>query len=786
MARIGELAVTWHEAKSGRMTLGQIWQIPVFLLGVAVFTAAHLGWLPSWTEDEASAYGRLVEQLQEACQRVTPDREEIRTLVEALAARGDPPAQWEQQGRYALGSGYVRLAELTGDETEAQSYWQAALKQLEQVQAEALDPSERPRWTFRLTKARAAAQQQPPPAEGDIRVWIAVLAAVPYGEDAGDAGRLQAELALRLSPPDWPTAREGLTKYLLGAGLATPPQSLARAKLKLGELLVRRKDWAQARKWLEQIGPEAPVAIQASGRFLLAQVKIAEDDWQGAARDLELLRGLSGIDPSLRRRAAYHLAWCKQQMREYHAALSLYEEAAGGEPPESQAAALRLAELLLKEPTSERRRRAVPYLQQATRGLSSPQSWRNPFLRLNEAVPIFELAIGVLTEDGQFEAALAVVEAYRPLCQQGREREKRAEVLSAWVEALQRRGEPLAERAMAAAQEYEQLAGVSAPSAQQGEWLRRAALLYRQAGQLPLAIATLRRAVRLPDLPESLAGTLWAELAETLIAAEQPLPDILQAFNEALASSGPAATRVRYRLARRFIDSRDNRLRPLALALFEQIATQQTLSETERDYHERALIELAHDHIRAGRFAEAEVWLRKQIALYPAGPEAPLARLLLGICLVQRSTAPPPLQPDPSAAQRLREEAAQLFRQVIDEMERHHQRHGQLDERQAWLRLQAHLRLLQTYLLLNTPKSLNELLFEADRLREHHRGTVEELIILSLMYHAFKLKGDPVRERQIRDQMKELFDRLPPDAFPASSGEYSRSYWQKVWFASER
>ncbi|MCX8138343.1 MAG: hypothetical protein N3E46_01495, partial [Gemmataceae bacterium] len=547
MARIGELAVTWHEAKSGRMTLGQIWQIPVFLLGVAVFTAAHLGWLPSWTEDEASAYGRLVEQLQEACQRVTPDREEIRTLVEALAARGDPPAQWEQQGRYALGSGYVRLAELTGDETEAQSYWQAALKQLEQVQAEALDPSERPRWTFRLTKARAAAQQQPPPAEGDIRVWIAVLAAVPYGEDAGDAGRLQAELALRLSPPDWPTAREGLTKYLLGAGLATPPPSLARAKLKLGELLVRRKDWAQARKWLEQIGPEAAVAVQASGRFLLAQVKIAEDDWQGAARDLELLRGLSGIDPSLRRRAAYHLAWCKQQMREYHAALSLYEEAAGGEPPESQAAALRLAELLLKEPTSERRRRAVPYLQQATRGLSGPQSWRNPFLRLNEAVPIFELAAGVLTEDGQFEAALSVVEAYRPLCQQGREREKRAEVLSAWVEALQRRGEPLAERAMAAAQEYEQLAGVSAPSAQQGEWLRRAALLYRQAGQLPLAIATLRRAVRLPDLPESLAGTLWAELAETLIAAEQPLPDILQAFNEALASSGPAATRVRYR-----------------------------------------------------------------------------------------------------------------------------------------------------------------------------------------------------------------------------------------------
>lgn len=782
----GGTIVMRSQVNGNRVSFGQLWQIPVFLLGVAVFTAAQLGWLPSLSEDEASAYGRLVASLQEACSRVMPDRDEIRTRVEALAARGDPPAGWENAGHYALGSGYVRLAELTGTEAEAQQYWQAALQHLEQVHSEALDPEERPRWTFRVTKARAATHRDPPPPEGEIRVWLAVLGAVPHGEDAGEAGRLQAELALRLSPPDWFTARESLTKYLLGAGLATPPESLARAKLKLGELLVRRKDWAQARKWLEQIGPEAATTIQVQGRFWLAQVKIAEDDWQGAARDLEWLRSMSGTDPALCRRAAYYLAFCKQQMREFQAAIPLYEEATKGGPPESQAAALRLADLLLKEPTSERRLRALPYLQQATRGLSAPTAWRNNLLRLNEAVAIFEQAVATLTEDGQFEAALAGIEAYRPLCQQGRDREKRAEVLAAWVETLQRRQEPLAERAIAAAQEYEHLASLPAPPAQQAEWLRRAAAFYRLAGQLAPAITALRSAVQRPELPESLASLLWAELGETLIAAEQPLADILKAFHEALANGGPAATRVRYRLARRFIDSGDSRLRPLALALFEQIASQQTISETERDYHERALVELAHDHIRAGRFPEAEVWLRKQIALYPTGPEAPLARLLLGICLVQRSTAPPPLQPDHSTAQRLREEAVQLFQQVIDEMERHHHHHGQLDERQAWIRLQAQLRLLQAYLLMNTPKSLNELLFKADRLREHHRGTVEELIILSLMYHAFKLKGDPVRERQIRDQMKELFERLPPNAFPATTGEYSRSYWQKVWFANER
>ena len=83
-------------------------------------------------------------------------------------------------------------------------------------------------------------------------------------------------------------------------------------------------------------------------------------------------------------------------------------------------------------------------------------------------------------------------------------------------------------------------------------------------------------------------------------------------------------------------------------------------------------------------------------------------------------------------------------------------------------------------------KKPNDLLVEADKLRDRHRNSVEELIILSLIYHAFKQKGDIVRERQIRDQMKELFDRLPAASFTADKGEYSRAYWEKVWFTPDK
>jgi hypothetical protein len=53
------------------------------------------------------------------------------------------------------------------------------------------------------------------------------------------------------------------------------------------------------------------------------------------------------------------------------------------------------------------------------------------------------------------------------------------------------------------------------------------------------------------------------------------------------------------------------------------------------------------------------------------------------------------------------------------------------------------------------------------------------------MYHAFKQKGETGKALQTRDQMKELFDRLPATAFPGRDGEYSREYWVKIWFTPE-
>jgi hypothetical protein len=131
----------------------------------------------------------------------------------------------------------------------------------------------------------------------------------------------------------------------------------------------------------------------------------------------------------------------------------------------------------------------------------------------------------------------------------------------------------------------------------------------------------------------------------------------------------------------------------------------------------------------------------------------------------------------------MRTEALQLFRNIVAEVDAKLKKDGKLSERDAWLRLQAALRILQTYQQMKNPV---DLLVESADLLQRHRGTVEELIILSLVYHAFKQKGDIPNALQTRDKMKELFDRLPPSAFTATSGECSREYWEKIWFTPEK
>ncbi|MBY0460180.1 MAG: hypothetical protein K2V38_22925, partial [Gemmataceae bacterium] len=392
----------------------------------------------------------------------------------------------------------------------------------------------------------------------------------------------------------------------------------------------------------------------------------------------------------------------------------------------------------------------------------------------------FELAINVLLADGAFEPALRAADAYAAVAVPPRERERKADVLSAWATALQKDRQPPAawkDKFKAAADEFAALAAFQPKPDGKVEVLRRAAALYRQADSPEAAVGHLKEAVKLPGVPDALVGPLWVELADALIAAKQT-DEVWKVFNEAM-STHSAATVTRYRLARQFIDSRHPELVKLGRGLLEQIAGKQNVTPAEREFHERALNELANDLIRQGNFADAETRLRSQLAQYKDGPEAQLARLQLGVCLLQRAAQTPAPDPKRTAIQN---DALAIFKGLVAECDQAERVNKRLTEREAWLRLQSSVRVLQVYQQMGRP---NDLLAGARPLLDRHQGTVDELIILSLMYHAY-LQFDKQAEGEryaalTRERMKEAFDKLPAAAFRQPTGEYSREYWAKVW-----
>lgn len=181
--------------------------------------------------------------------------------------------------------------------------------------------------------------------------------------------------------------------------------------------------------------------------------------------------------------------------------------------------------------------------------------------------------------------------------------------------------------------------------------------------------------------------------------------------------------------------------------------------------------------IRDGKFGEAEKLLRGR---QPGRSGLPLAedQLLLGVCLLQRSR-----EARAGSGQELRVEAAKALQEAV-RLVAEHEKAGKPDTRAARVRSHAEVRLLQLAHFEGQPALVLNL---ASQLRPRYAGTVDELVILSFVYHAHRQEGDTDKARDTRARMSELFDKLKdrPDALPAGTGEYSRDYWEKVWFTDK-
>ncbi len=518
--------------------------------------------------------------------------------------------------------------------------------------------------------------------------------------------------------------------------------------------------------------------------MLLAKLNAAENNWPEAAKLYEAAQAAPGLPEDQRAAVRYQAGVAYVRLRNPASAAPFFEQAARGAGPVATAAAVKLAELTLRDPARRgTRAKAVELLEAAVRDAKPGTEFRNPYLSAAEVQAAFEEAVQTCVNEADFASAVRAATAYAAVSAGGRDKERRAEANAAWAAALQQSAATAAQapaRFKEAAGDYLSLAAAYPTPAGKADLLRRAATCFRQAGDAPSAAAVLDQLTRTPGLPDDAAAAAWQERGELLLA-ENHFPEAVQALQKAMAGPGPTAARARVMLAVAHLDqarakaaqtrnplarTEAQALLTFAQDLLTQAANAAATAPAEQEAQQRALFELGKLLLNQQNFPDAEARLRQLLQTYPTSPSAGQAKLYLGSCLLLLARGDHQSGRPPADADRKLAEAAKLFEELSASAD-------------PFLRTQADIRLANATLLL---KKYDDMPALCEKLADRYKGKVEELIVLSMLYSAYRASDRPEPAARTLSRMEEVFGKLKPEDFPGGPEEYTREYWVKQWF----
>ena len=754
------------------------WQLPTFVVGVAAAIAAFTAFPPPPT-DPAVQFRDDLSALRQLVDRRPPDVAGLESLSRQVAQFADQNPASADQAHFLAASGWVVLAEY-GPASEAEKCWTDAVQTFAKLDSAKLtEPLDGKRFTYRNAKALAATQQ------GDPKLLFPALTNPPVGDDdAGERSRLLADVCLRLDPPDLKRAKSELTSYL-GSPARLAPASLAKLKLQLAQIHTGLHEPDKARTWLKEIGPAASPEVQASAKVQLAKLAANENNWSEAVKLYEAAQATPGISLEDRDVIRYLTGIGQMRLNNPTAAIPYFEQAAKDTGTASAAASVRLAELMLRDVSARgSRNAAVDLLERSVRGVGSPSEFANPYVSIPEIQGIFEEAIQICLNEADYATAVRAATIYTKVSAPGRDRERRAEVQSAWAAALQVGGGAKATEAAvkfkAAAEDYAAVAETYPTPTGKADLMRRAADCLKRAGDLPGAVKAIDQVTTATGLPADATAAAWLDKGELLLAGHQ-FPEAEAALQRAIATSGPVASVARVKLALVYVEQARTKMRAAATPddqtnarkqlefgqdLLAQVANKTTDIPAERDAQQQALFELGKLLLQQQNFADAEARFRQLIQLNPTGSLVDQARLYLGSCLLLIARGDHQGGRAPADADRKLADARKLFEQLAESAD-------------PFLQAQADIRLANTTLLM---KKYDDMPTLCEKLTLKYRGKVEELIVLSMLYSSQRYADRNADAARTLVRMEEVFSRLAATDFPGGAEEYTRDYWKKQWF----
>jgi len=601
----------------------QLWQLPTFLLGALALTAV---WAtrPLWYDAELA---KLRHDLALARRTLDEPRASVSNLTVILTDSVDRVGKYPKftaELHFLLGSAYARLAAQMPADKSA-DMWKRARAHLEQAHTLGVAEIDLAPLMYRLAKAWFY-------TDGDPQQIVEYLTrSVDQVDERFEGYGLLAQAYLRLPKPD---VRAALSATQRQVHLPIEDERiLAPARLMQGELLLQLSETSEreaARRILSRIGPGAAPDIVRRARILLARSYIDEQAWDQA---LPLLEEVGAQRLAVSPETGLVWLWlglCYQNLNQPKAAVAAWQNAAQAGGEAGQAAALYMAEALVK---ARNFAQALDEFHKSLAGISKPEDYHNSLLSITQVNKLLDSACQKYQEAGMFEHALEIARIQTKLSMPGRAQILHGQLAEAWAQKLWESSQSAASASQRQPDEeaarkrfdeagtaFEAAATATADRSAKADWLWRSAECYRHAGDHGRVVNALDQFIALRPPLERLSEA-WFRLGE----AHQALREGTAAdtsYRRCIETSGPFEYRARYQLAVSEIEKGN-------LANAEDQLTmilEQLRSDTDREAHENTLYLLAEVLYRRANYRTAALRWEQALMLYPASPNALMGR----------------------------------------------------------------------------------------------------------------------------------------------------------------
>jgi tetratricopeptide (TPR) repeat protein len=472
---------------------GQLWQVPAFLMGILALVGMAYASPLTRDLDESPLEADLV-TIRRALEKPGTPTADLVLLAEGAVGRANRNPARAAEAHYLMGTIYLRLAARTAGE-ESRDYRQKATLQLElaRLGQDSLTPEDNSRLQYQRGKLTFM-------NNGEMALVCELISAnLPGGADfLAEGYAILTEACLRKNPPDLDKALAANQKLVE----ACEEQNLLDvARLQRGDLLLKKNKRAEALATLDLIGPKAAPAVRLKARQMQAQAAMDENMWAKAIQWWNEVLAQPELVPGGKARIYYNLGMCNRAYdppAHYQEAQVAWLEAESYTGEESQAASLRLAELMLagKEPD-----RAFVHFQKALEKVHTIDEYRNLLVTLSEAKGLVDVACKIFEAREDTENLQTAAELLRKLAPAGTADERIAE-------ALENSGRRLLEEAKAEGASDQAVAVLRVRA---NDALQRAAMAYERSAE--------KRA------PAECIGVLW-HCIECYRLADEPLKAI--------------------------------------------------------------------------------------------------------------------------------------------------------------------------------------------------------------------------------------------------------------------